>query len=1399
MSYMRRIGTNILVCVLVFAGLVVMIDVTTEKASAGTSIPAGNVSGIWNATGSPYWIEGNIVVPTGSTLNIWDGTEVRFNGSYRLLVDGTLIANGTAASNVRFTTNDTVSPAKGNWTGIIIDTGLPAGSGSFEYCNFSYAHTAVEIRTNGNMIANSSFYENYNGTFIIGSTPFTPATDNIIENSTFISNINAILLSFASDTSILYNEIHYNTAGITGDMETAPVSELSNIIGNNITNNENGTFLMSPTIITGSPSMNVILNNNYTDNNISLGLVGSQFDLIADNNITNNSAGAGIIGLPFMGVMSSDNTIINNNINDNTGLAAGLGLTLIFSSNDDVSSNDFYSNNQGIFLMSSDNTTVEDNTLMLNGLAVSLLGSNDTYFENNTVDGNGFGIQVIQGVRNTFYDNTVINSMSDNVLLVAANYSNVILNNLTASINGNGLNAFSSNNLTITDNTLIGNQLANIELYNIMDTEISENDILFSSGLGLNAINSNNLTVANNTVLSNSLSNLNFDNITDSRIRDNNASLSINQVGLNITTADNLMILNNTLLSNPLNMALMDVSNSDITDNNASFSTFDNGIWLYSGSWNDFYDNVGYGNNRFGMGLGIVNNITVENNTYSGSLAGMVIFYGNNSLVSNSSLMGNNVGIAIQEARTNTVRNTNMSLCELGGFLIHSIDITLDNITVINDILTGQFGIGLENASYSNVNGSYMTGNGVSGLYLNNSLNNTITNNTIIGNMNGTIADRYSSLNNFINNNVSSNILNGYLFNDSSNANTLSDEDIKNNLVGIGVSGSSDVFIVNSTVMSLQDDFALYNDGHATALNVTSNFASFYGDALSDLTVQWFLDAMVVNSTLNPIPAADLFVEDIVGTEIYNSTTQGTTDISGYVRWIVATEYIESQSAQILYTPHNATAWKNGKTGFNESVVDTSMEVLIVIDTTAPTILDVDAQPNPQEVFGFVNITVNVTDSSPITEVWVNITDPVSGSTNTSIIANYDKLTSEYYYDTSYNISLGTYDYNAWVSDSNSNWANESGSFVIEDRTSPVITMISVDPDPQLVGGNVNITTSITDNFDTNLTITASLNITDPLGGTTNTTMILDPISGKFYYNATYTIPGQYNFTIWANDTSDNWDSATANFNVTLPVDDQPPEIINLVENPDPQEVNGIVNITANITDNVGVDEVWIDIDGIGNFSMSYDSTSDKYYYEQSYDAVDTYTYTIWANDTSDNWNSSSSTFTIQDTIPPVSNPGSDKTVAEGTEVTFDGSGSSDNSGIIVNYTWTIYKNQDIFATIYGDNPTFTFSTSGNYTVTLVVTDGVGLTDQASITVNVTEEQEPPGPEDGTQDWWWIIVVAIVVFVIIILTILPLKFRKKPEEDEEPSPSSEPSQEDSDVPATPPELEPEEITLEEPE
>ncbi len=93
--------------------------ITSAPLFADT-IPGGDVSGIWYAANSPYYITGNITVPAGDTLVIEPGVDIIFLGYYQFFIgnDACLEAVGTAADSIRFFPQDTISGWQGLWFNI---------------------------------------------------------------------------------------------------------------------------------------------------------------------------------------------------------------------------------------------------------------------------------------------------------------------------------------------------------------------------------------------------------------------------------------------------------------------------------------------------------------------------------------------------------------------------------------------------------------------------------------------------------------------------------------------------------------------------------------------------------------------------------------------------------------------------------------------------------------------------------------------------------------------------------------------------------------------------------------------------------------------------------------------------------------------------------------------------------------------------------------------------------------------------------------------------------------------------------------------------------------------------------------------------------------------------------
>ncbi|MFQ6061279.1 MAG: PA14 domain-containing protein, partial [Thermoplasmata archaeon] len=96
--------------------------------------------------------------------------------------------------------------------------------------------------------------------------------------------------------------------------------------------------------------------------------------------------------------------------------------------------------------------------------------------------------------------------------------------------------------------------------------------------------------------------------------------------------------------------------------------------------------------------------------------------------------------------------------------------------------------------------------------------------------------------------------------------------------------------------------------------------------------------------------------------------------------------------------------------------------------------------------------------------------------------------------------------------------------------------------------------------------------------------------------------------------------------------DTVPPEIHNTKAVPSMQELGLPVNISADVTDNVSVYEVLLNLSsptGVSsNITMSY-GQGNSFYLNRSYSEMGSYSFVIWASDSNGNWNSTAGSFSM--------------------------------------------------------------------------------------------------------------------------------------------------------------------------
>lgn len=95
----------------------------------------------------------------------------------------------------------------------------------------------------------------------------------------------------------------------------------------------------------------------------------------------------------------------------------------------------------------------------------------------------------------------------------------------------------------------------------------------------------------------------------------------------------------------------------------------------------------------------------------------------------------------------------------------------------------------------------------------------------------------------------------------------------------------------------------------------------------------------------------------------------------------------------------------------------------------------------------------------------------------------------------------------------------------------------------------------------------------------------------------------------------------------------------------------------------------------------------------------------------------------VLDEEDPIADAGTDIVAYVGMPVIFIGSGSSDNVDV-TNFTWSFeYESSPV--ELYGESPSYTFWTEGEYMVTLVVEDGAGNSDTDTVVVTISADAIP--------------------------------------------------------------------------
>ncbi|EYF06979.1 DUF4215 domain-containing protein [Chondromyces apiculatus] len=221
----------------------------TQTAAAQTTVTGGNViNQTWTPAGSPYIVQGDVIVPAGATLTIQAGTQVRFASSdgqasgtdasrVEMTIRGTLNVNGTVASPVVFQANS--GSGTSVWYGLRADQASSVlNTSNLEVRNAIYGiHVSGGEQTLVGITAHTNSY----GIYFTGNGSGTVLSSIIRDNSS-----TGIYAGIAAGTTGIVNVTNctvYGNSSYGVDVNGANAANLTvNVKNAIITGNARGVY-----------------------------------------------------------------------------------------------------------------------------------------------------------------------------------------------------------------------------------------------------------------------------------------------------------------------------------------------------------------------------------------------------------------------------------------------------------------------------------------------------------------------------------------------------------------------------------------------------------------------------------------------------------------------------------------------------------------------------------------------------------------------------------------------------------------------------------------------------------------------------------------------------------------------------------------------------------------------------------------------------------------------------------------------------------------------------------------------------------------------------------------------------------------------------------------------------
>ncbi|MFX1346419.1 MAG: right-handed parallel beta-helix repeat-containing protein, partial [Promethearchaeota archaeon] len=353
--------------------------------------------------------------------------------------------------------------------------------------------------------------------------------------------------------------------------------------------------------------------------------------------------------------------------------------------------------------------------------------------------------------------------------------------------------------------------------------------------------------------------------------------------------------------------------------------------------------------------------------------------------------------------------------------------------------------------------------------------------------------------------------------------------------------------------------------------------------------------------------------------------TINVSDISGINQVLIEFEGFNHSMINVIGDTWQYDAWVPLSTGTyiytiyiedNNNNWNSTSGSITVEDNKSPTYWNLNESGDPLELGDTETITINVSDISGINQVLIEFESANHSMTN---IIGY-----MWQYNAWTPLSTGTYNYKIYIEDNNNNWNSTSDSISVEDTSPPTYSDLTESADPIELGHVENITINAFDISGINQVLIefegANHSMVNTIGNTWQYDSWIPPDFGIYIY------------IIYIEDNNDNWNSTDGSITVA---DTTPPTYSDLSESADPLELGDTETITINVFDISGINQVLIEFEG-ANHSMT-NIIGNTWQYDMWVPlSTGTYIYTIYIEDNHNNWNSTSGSIEVKDTITPT-------------------------------------------------------------------------------------------------------------------------------------------------------------------